>query len=176
MISAGTEYAQAIFMLAQENAALEEYSQALLSVKAQFDENPLYLQFLASPNISRDERQSAVAEAFGTAVPEHVLSLLQLLIEKGRIVCFDECVTEFELLKAVAEKTVTATVTSAVELSKEQSAALQKKLEAISGKTVILENLIDRSLIGGMIVEIEGKVLDGSIKRQLSEVKEVIGK
>ena len=172
MISAGNEYAQAIFMLAQENAAIEEYSQALLSVKAQFDENPLYLQFLASPNISRDERQSAVAEAFGAAV----LSLLQLLIEKGRIVCFDECVTEFELLKAVAEKTVTATVTSAVGLSNEQSAALKKKLQAISGKTVILENLIDRSLIGGMIVEMEGKVLDGSIKRQLSEVKEVIGK
>ena len=41
---------------------------------------------------------------------------------------------------------------------------------------MIIENLTDRSLIGGMIVEMDGKVLDGSIRHQLSEVKEVIGK
>ena len=175
-MTAGNEYAQAIFMLAQENSAIEEYSRALLLVQAQFEENPLYLQFLASPNIPRGERQSAVADAFGAEVPEQVLSLLQLLIEQGRISGFNECVEEFELLKAAAEQTLTATVKSAVELSDEQREALREKLEKLSGKKVIIENLTDRSLIGGMIVEMDGKVLDGSIRHQLSEVKEVIGK
>lgn len=176
MMTAGNEYAQAIFMLAQENAAIAEYSRTLRLIKEQFDENPLYLQFLVSPNISQNERQSAVAEAFGNIVPEYVLSFLQLLISSGRIKELDECVEEFELLKAAAEKTVTATVRSAVELSAAQIAALRKKLENLSGKTVILESFTDRSLIGGMIVEMDGKVLDGSIRHQLSEVKEVIGK
>lgn len=176
MMTAGNEYAQAIFMLAQENAALEEYSYALQFAKSQFNENPLYLQFLASPNIPQSERQSAVVEAFGNNIPEHVLSLLQLLISQGKIREFDECADEFELLKAAAENTVTATVMSAVDLSAAQIAALREKLEHLSGKTVIIENITDRSLIGGMKVEMEGKVLDGSIKSRLSEVKEVIGK
>lgn len=176
MMTVGNEYVQAIFMLAQENAATEEYSHALRLIKERFDEDPLYLQFLASPNISQNERQSAVAEAFGNIIPEYVLSFLQLLISSGRIREFCECAEEFELLKAAAEKTITATARSAVELSEYQSATLRKKLEKLSGKTVILESFTDRSLIGGMIVEMDGKVLDGSIRHQLSEVKEVIGK
>lgn len=176
MIAAGNDYAQAIFMLAQENGTLEEYHKGLALALQQFDENPEYLLFLASPNIPRGERISALEQAFGNALPEHVLSLLKLLCEQGKIARFDECVKEFEALKAATENTVIAVATSAVELSEAQSAALKAKLQKLNGKTVILENRIDPSVLGGIIVEMDGKLLDGSIKRQLVEVKEVIGK
>ena len=54
--------------------------------------------------------------------------------------------------------------------------ALNQKLNAMSKKTVTVRWAVDNTLLGGVIVEMNGKVLDGSIKRQLSEVKEVIGK
>lgn len=176
MIAQGNEYSEAIFMLAQENGMLEEYSAALDLVCEQFRAEPLYMQFLSSPNIPRSERQLAVKEAFEGAAPQDVLSLLALLIEHGKIGELYDITDGFEALKASALNTSVATVTSAVELTEAQLDALKHKLQAVSGKNVIIESNIDKSIIGGIVVELDGKLIDGSIRRQITEVKEVIGK
>lgn len=176
MIAQGNEYSEAIFMLAQESGRLEEYSAALTLVCEQFRGEPLYMQFLSSPNIPRSERQSAVEKAFGEAVPQDVLSLLALLIEHGKIAELYDIAEGFEALKSSAQNTSVATVTSAVELMDTQLEALKSKLQKVSGKNVIIESRIDKSIIGGIVVELDGKLIDGSIKRQITEVKEVIGK
>ncbi len=176
MISQGNEYSEAIFMLAQENSKLEEYSAALTLICESFSEEPLYMQFLASPNIPRGERQSAVRKVFMDAVPQDVLSLLELLIEHGRICEIHEVAKGFEQLKSIAQSTSVANVTSAVELTATQLEALKVKLQGISGKNVVIESRIDKDIIGGIVVELDGKLIDGSIKRKITEVKEVIGK
>ena len=52
--------------------------------------------------------------------------------------------------------------------------ALRLKLEKQSGRNVLLECSTDSTLLGGIVVEMDGKILDGSIRRRLQEVKEVM--
>ena len=61
-------------------------------------------------------------------------------------------------------------MTSAASLSKEQEELLKKKLETMSGKTVVMELKIDPSVLAGVRVELDGKLLDGTVKGRLSEL------
>jgi F-type H+-transporting ATPase subunit delta len=72
--------------------------------------------------------------------------------------------------------TVTATVVSAVELNETEKAALKQRLEKNSGNTVMLECTVDPSILGGLIVTVNGTVTDGSLRHRLREVKDVMSR
>ena len=174
MTEISKEYGTALFMLACEKDKKHEYADAISVVKGVFADTPEYIDFLASRGISLRERLSAIEEAFANNIPEDVVSYLQLLCEKGRISGFFESAEEYEKLLDASEKISNAKVTSALELTEEEKTALKSKLEKICKTTVTIEYLIDESLIGGIIVETDGKVLDGSLRNRLREIKEVI--
>ncbi|MCF0135475.1 MAG: ATP synthase F1 subunit delta [Lachnospiraceae bacterium] len=168
------EYAEALFALSLEEKTVREDYEALEMVGTLMDENPAYLLFLATPSIPRSERVKALLDAFEGSVPERVLSTLCLLVEKGRIPDYREVKEEFyELLLAYESRTV-ALVTSAVPLSEDEKNRLKISLEKNCGHSVELECSVDSSLIGGMIVEMEGKTMDGSLKSRLRRLKEAI--
>lgn len=170
----GKEYGAALFMLAVEERAQKEYSAALAKLKTAFEHNPEYTEFLTSPGIPMSERLSAIEEVFGSQVPERVLSYLQLMCEKGRIAWFLESVKEFEALLSAAEHVSTARITSAVELDDAQKQKLIAKLEVLYKGKIRAEYSVDESLMGGLIVEVDGNIMDGSLRHRLREVKEVI--
>lgn len=174
MTDMSNEYGTALFMLANENSAEQEYAGALEKVSKVFNENPEYIDFLASPSIPLKERTDAIEQAFTGAVPEYIINFLQILCEKGHIKSFESCVTEYNKLLDALQNIVTAHVSSAVELTESEKESLRLKLEKIRGASVVLECCVDKSLIGGIIVEIEGKVIDGSLRRRLHEVKDVM--
>ena len=174
MMHADREYAEALFMLAAEENAVQEYLQALELIKQLIAENPDYTEFLASPAIPLEERLQALDEAFESSVPENVLSFLKLMCENSRIKSLGGSIEEFLLLAMQYSNRTAATVYSAVELNEKQKQGICAKLEGMSGKTVDPVFVIDETLIGGIKIEIDGKTYDGSIRHRLDEVKEVI--
>ena len=176
MAEISKEYGTALFMLACEKNETRSYADALKTVSGVFQETPEYLLFLASPSISLSERLNAIGEAFDGKVPEDVVSYLKLLCEKGRISCVLESVEEYNRLLSASEQVARAKVTSVVPLTDIEKAKLIEKLKAICKCDVTAEYLIDESLLGGMIVELDGKILDGSLRSRLRDVKEVISK
>lgn len=169
-------YAAALFALAQEAHKEEEMLDALKSVAEQFKENPEYVAFLASPAIPKAERTAALETAFSDVLPQDVLSFLCVLCQRGQIRLFADCVDDFEWFYEASRKISAATVTSVIPLSDDQQQKLQKKLEAISGHQVRLTYQIDPSLMGGLRVELDGSILDGTLKHRLHEVKEVMNR
>ena len=170
------EYAEAIFMLAAESGEERSTLSELERIEGIFKATPEYLELLSSPGIPQSERLSAVEAAFGGSLSERVVSFAQLLCEKRRIGDFSQCVDEYRKLLEQMEATVTATVTSAVELTDSERRALKNKLYKISGKNVTLDCRVDASIMGGVVVELEGRVMDGSLRHRLQELKEVINK
>ena len=168
------EYAEALYLLAAETGTAETTRQALHEIDGIFRENPEFLELLYSPGLEKTERISVLQKTFAGSFPEHVVSLCALLCEKGRIRDFSECVAEFESLYEDAHSYCTAMITSAVPLSENEKEELLKKLRSVSKKDVTPIWKTDESLIGGVIVELDGKIIDGSLKRRLREVKEVI--
>ena len=174
MSDISNEYAKALFMLALENNAREEYKNALELVEEVFSENPKYIEFLSGLAIPLDERLNALESAFADAVPREILSFLKILCEKKHIEEFSDCIEKYYAMDNDINRIVNATVTSAVELSDEEKSSLEEKLEKTSGHKVMIEYVIDESIIGGLIVEMDGKIIDTSLKKHLKDVKDVI--
>lgn len=174
MTATGNNYAEALFMLAREENLVDEFYAGLKTVKGVFVQNPEYLQFLSTPSIPKSERTAALATAFEGKIDEHILSFLQLLCEHGKVEQFFDCFAEYERLREWASNTVVATVKTAVELTEAQKQGLIKSLEKRSGKSVALKCVTDGTLLGGVQVEINGEILDGSVKSNLKRAREVI--
>ncbi len=176
MTEMNKEYGVALFALAKEQNKENEYALSLECVEEVVKANPLYLDFLSSPSIPLGERLDAIDKAFGTSLPEDVVSFIKLLCEKGRIRSLTDCITQYKTLLDIQNSISTAYIKSAVELTEEQKQKLKDKLEIKCGHSVILECSQDESLMGGIVVEIDGKVIDGSLSHRLYEVKDVISK
>ena len=174
MTATGNNYAEALFMLAREENSIDEFYEDLKTAKCTFEQMPEYLQFLSTPSIPKSERTAALAEAFGSKINERVLSFLQLLCEHGEAEQFFDCFAEYERLREWASGAVVATVKTVVELSDAQKQGLVKSLEKRTGKSVTLNCVTDSTLLGGIKVEIDGEILDGSIKNNLKRAREVI--
>ncbi len=176
MTETSKEYALALFTLAAEENMLTEVSEGLKLVISQLRSNPGYVDFLASPNISVNDRLSAIDDAFGGSVCEYVLSFLKILCQKGSIRSVYKIVSDFDDMFKASQGVATARVISAVPLKKAEKEKLKTKLEKMCGKTVEMECIHSSSVLGGIIVYVDGKVLDGSLRRRLHDIKEVINK
>lgn len=176
MTQISKEYANALFALAKESASQEEVFLSLHTVLNCFKQNPEYLDLLDSASIPKKERAEALSQAFSGAVNEWVLNFLQVLCAQGHIRAFEDCVREYQQLLDEEKKISTAQITSAVALSESEKERLKSALESKLGHGVQLECGLDESLMGGIVVRVDGKVLDGSLKRRLGEWKEGMDK
>lgn len=173
MTDLSREYAEALFALAAEIDQTKDYLEALESVGAALTDNPDYVELLACPAIPKEERDGLLAQSFGS-LPEQVLAFVQLLCAHGRIRSLGDCIDEYRLLYQTAVAMSTAEVVSAVPLTEEEKDRLAETLSARMGRTVTLTCTVDESLLGGMVVRVDGKVLDGSLRSRLHAVKEVM--
>lgn len=171
MAQISNEYAEALFALALETGSVKEYSEALDIVLNLMKENPEYIDFLSSPDIPKQERVGALESAFGGKIPEMVVSFLCLLCDRGRIHMLKDCISDYKKLSDAADGVSMAEVISAVELTEDEKTALKSKLEDFCGHRVELDCSVDKSLIGGVKVTVDGKVIDGSVKQKLHELK-----
>ena len=174
MTALSREYAEALFALAAEHDQTKDYLEALDTATALLDDNPDYVELLCCPTIQKDERDGLLEQTLGQIVPEQVLAFIQLLCAHGRIRSLNDCVAEYRLLYQTAVAMSTAQVVSAVPLTETEKEKLSAALAARLGRTVTLECTVDESLLGGMVVHVDGKVLDGSLRSRLHAVKEVM--
>lgn len=170
------EYSTALFTLATEEKLEKTISDDLKTISRILREAPEYLDFLASPNIPVQERINAIDEAFSNNVHEYTVSFLKILCQKGAVRYFYKCASEYEELYHASKGISKAKVISAVPLKQDEKEKLKHKLESFCGHSVILEYSCNKAILGGMIVHIDGKVFDGSLRRRLHDIKEVIDK
>lgn len=174
MTEISRSYAEALFSLAAENGSIELTLESLRIARNELYATPGALDLLASPAIPKDERLQVLESAFGEQLPQHVLSLLCVMCANGHIRELDDCLAVYVELHDAALKLSTARVTSAVPLAEEQKAELAAQLSQRLGRTIRLECDVDTSLLGGMVVQVDGKVIDGSIRHKLQQIKEVM--
>ena len=168
------EYAEALFLLSCEENDAEGYLSDLMIIKEAIEENGEYISLLSSPNITKEEKLSLVDAAFGESVRGHVVSFLKLLCERGRAELLPECLENYEKLYNQVKRVIVAEVTSAVELTPDEREKLVRRLEKKTGHKVELVCHVDEGILGGIIVKTEDTVMDGSLKRKIRDVKDVI--
>ena len=174
MADLSKEYASALFSLAKEKDLLSKFKLELENIKTVIKDSEDYLLILRSPALGLNSRLSLIDEAF-VGYHEYVVSFLKLLLENGHIASLPECIDEFFNLCKALENRQVAKIYYVKEPSAEQKQRLLDKLEARTNKKIDAIYIEDKTLIGGIKVELEDLVIDGSLTSRLSNIKGVIG-
>lgn len=176
MNEVGKEYGAALYMLACEENKANTYLEQLNIIYNTFKEQKDYETFLQSPNIPLEKRVESLEAVFSNLVEKNLVSFLQLMCEKNRLNCFFEAEMTYRALYEAATHILKVKVKSSIELTESQKERLTEKLETLHKCKVDIEYIIDPALIGGIVVEADDKVTDGSIRHRLQQVKDVISR
>ena len=174
MTTTSKEYAEALFELAAGEQVLEETSDGLVTVISALKQTPEYRQLLSSAAVGKAARIEALEEAFRGKIPNVLLGVLRMMVSRGHMSALDGMAREYEELSREYRGESVALVTSAVPLKEAEAVAIRAELEKRFARRVILRCELDPNLIGGVRVEVEGRVIDGSIRNKLEQIKDVM--
>ena len=164
-------YAQALLDLAGEAKAVEQVRKDLAGFAAAIGQTEGLAASLASPRVTREQKRALVTSALGPGRHDLVRRTVLLLVDKGRAGLLPELASVFEEAAMEAEGRSVATVTSAVPLDASLRGRLAEQLSATSGLKITLEERVDAELLGGLRVVIGSRMIDGSVKRRLEELR-----
>ena len=164
------KYARAIFELAVEDDKLLAYGRELKRVEGDLGGVAGIWGYFDNPGISRADKKTLLKKCFEGELAGEVQNFLYLLVDKRRMAYFPEIVRVFEALSNEAQGIVIADVTTASSLDAGQESRLQEKLAGVTGKEVRLRLHEDPKVIGGVVVRIGDKRIDGSVTGRLARL------
>ena len=168
--SAPRRYAEAAFQVAMRDGTVEAWRTELESATAVVGDERA-LRALANPAIPLDQRSVAVAALLKGLASDPVQNLIQLLLRRGRIEELGRVAAEFRRLDDRRQGITHATVTSAAPLTPDEVRALTARLEQSTGGRIALATEIDESLLGGLIVRVGDRLIDGSVRGRLERLR-----
>ncbi|ACB93877.1 F0F1 ATP synthase subunit delta [Beijerinckia indica] len=166
-------YAQALFSLAKESGTIDQVASDLQRLREIYRESEDLQRFIGSPAFS-SEIQVKVLNALLNKVEITGLAanFIKLVAFKRRLFGLPKMIDDFNHLRDVEYGIVRATVTSAAPLKDEQLETLKGVLAAQGGgKSVEIAAKVDPALIGGLIVQLGSRMVDGSLKTKLNAIR-----
>jgi F-type H+-transporting ATPase subunit delta len=155
----------------KEQAGVERLYQDSQTLKTQLLENPQFLELLKHPDISKEEKEAVLARVFERWMMPELYGLLRLLVEKDRIGWL------LDILEDVSERYKSymnigvVYVTSPEQLPEKKAKEIEKKILDTTGfETLEMHYQTDATLIGGLVIRIGDRVVDGSVKTRLENM------
>ncbi len=165
------EYAKALFLITEEEGVTDAVFEDICLAKKVIGENPAYATLLDTPALPKSERLSLVDGAF-SALDPNLENLIKILCEKHSVYALSKVADAYSALYDEARGIERVLAVSAVPMTQDQLSALNKKLTGITGKTVLITNSVDPSILGGVKLRYSGVQLDGSVKTRLDSFEE----
>ncbi len=173
MASVAGRYASALFDLATEQNQVKAVEADLVSIAAMLDQSADLTRLVRSPVFSADDQSAALAAVLAKAgVNPLTANFFKLIARNRRLFASSDMIKAFRTLAARGRGETQAEVTSAMPLTDAQLQQLQETLKASAGgKVVQITSKIDPSLLGGLIVKVGSRMIDGSIRTKLNSLK-----
>ncbi len=167
------EYGNALFLLSEEEGTTESTLNEILSAEEIFSRNPNYIKLLETPALPKAERLGLIDEAFGV-LSENTRNIIKLLCEKHLLTSFSDVAGAYSALYDESRGILHVEAVSSVAMSEEQLSRMKEKLAAKTGKTIIIKNTVDSSILGGVKLRYSGIQIDGSVKTRLDSFEKIL--
>ena len=168
-------YAKALMLIGKEDNNAESYRDELGQVIKLFDDNSELERALTNPLFNKNDRKNVLNAVMEKIDFSKIMkSFLGLLFDKGRIGFLRDVAGLYNDFADELKGIVHASLISATELSSESVEKIKEALTKKTGKNIILDVEQDPSLIGGVVTKIGDLMLDGSVKTQLSNMRETL--
>ena len=171
---ASRRYASALLSAAEEGNFLDQIVEELQVIKEVLEHSRDLVHALRSPLVKGDKKIHILEEVFHGSVGEKMFLFLKLIARKKRAGLLPEIIDEFQILLDEKRGIINVDVTSAVQLSDEQTDELVTMLAAFTGKKIRARMAVNEQFIGGVAVKIGDTIYDGSISHQLQVLRQTL--
>ncbi len=170
---AAKSYAEALFELGSERQQpLEQIGDELIALKQVIDENPLFGQFLTDPAITSSQRTEVLERAIRGRLSPLTANFLGLLNRKGRMGLLTQVADAYKDLLDEKLGNIEVDVTVAQRLDDGQVEQVRQQVSRALGKNAIVRQSVDDSIIGGLVLRVEDRLIDASIRSQLRSIRQ----
>ncbi len=164
-------YAEALFELCNERSSLEEVHDEMIWLSEVFENNEDLVKFLYAPTVEQEDKKNVLKNIFQSELSETAFDFLCVVADKKRIRYLPRIIKSFNALYNEEKNILEVTAITTVPLSEKLRSKLISKLESVSGKTIVLTEKTDKSIIGGIVLEYGNTQIQGSIKHKLDELR-----
>jgi F-type H+-transporting ATPase subunit delta len=165
-------YADAVLAVIRAEGAHAEMEDALFRFARAVEGNDELRSTLGDPHIPAATRQQVVEDLLGGKATDATVAVISMIVAAGRIGDLGKIVDEVLARSASGRGELVAEVRSAVALSPEQQQRLAAALSAKTQGTVTVRNVVDPTVLGGVVTTIGDSVLDGSVRTRLTQLRD----
>lgn len=169
-----SKYSQAMFDIASEQHKLEEFGNELKTVRDILQGNPELWKFLNHPLVPPQAKKETLKEIIADTVSPLVLRFLYVMIDRRREAAMICAIDGFIDLARKAQNVAVAKIRVVKPLSAEEEKKLLASLEEMTGQKIDPLYYTDPTIIGGVVVQIGDRLIDGSLLRQLRDMKHTL--
>jgi F-type H+-transporting ATPase subunit delta len=163
-------YAEALFELGQKSGQAERYADLIDAVAAAIETTPQVQAVLMSPRVPKSEKARLLGDALQGAPREFVL-WLQAVVKRGRQGILRDIASGYLALLDAQLNRIRASVTLARKPDEKLKRVIEERLGRQLKKEVIAAYLVDPEILGGAVVRVEDRVLDGSVRRRMTKLR-----
>lgn len=172
-IQVSRRYAKALVALLDSREQLEEVGRLLRAYQEMIDGSSELRAVLLNPSISMQVKQAIQDQLLNRIDPPRLArQFLNLLLKKNRLRHLDVINVLYDELVNERLNRIHAKVTTRFPLSQASAEQMRQRLSQVTGKEVILDAEVDASVLGGVVTQIGGMVLDGSLRNQLRVIRD----
>ena len=164
-------YAHALFLVAKSKDNIDIVASELFQLRSFIEKDKRFISFLEAPQILTEHKIALIKSLFTARLSPPLLWFLFLLIEKHRIEFLGEIAREFEKFVEDYKGLIKAHVTTAIPIEDGFKVQLKAKLETMTGKEIEIIHRIDRGIIGGVVVQLNFRIIDNSIRHKLEVLR-----
>ncbi|WP_166243528.1 F0F1 ATP synthase subunit delta [Paenibacillus turpanensis] len=160
-------YAKALLEVAQENGNISVVRDELKAVSDVIANDEQIRSLLEHPSFGKARKHDLIKQVFEGKLVQETYNTLQVLVENGREQLIDQLAKQYALLADQAVGKEEALVYSPIPLSEADQASVAEAFGKITGKALVVDNVVDPSLLGGIKVRIGDRLYDGSLSSKL---------
>lgn len=164
-------YAQALFEVGEETQTTSELYQELSELVDILNENKDLYNFLKSPLICREDKKNVMQNIFKNQLSDSMNNFLKVVIDKDRMSTIEYMKESYKSLLNEKNNILEGTAITAVKLTEKEIKDLEKNLSIKYNKNVTLNNIVDETILGGVLVKLGNEEIDGTVRTRLSKMK-----
>lgn len=169
-----SRYAEALFQVGEETNTTANLNEELVAVVNILKSNEDFYNVLKSPLVGKGEKKDLLERVFQNQLSENLSNFLKLIIDKDRVSAIEAVQNSFKVLLNEKNNVLEGTAITAVPMSQEEIKELELKLSKKYNKNVTLENNVDESILGGVLVRLGNEEIDGTVKTRLAGMKNIL--
>ncbi|MEJ5361426.1 MAG: ATP synthase F1 subunit delta [Spirochaetota bacterium] len=165
-------YAGALLEIAHEKNAISKVEEELSFLAELLKNDNDLMRYFSAPGIPKESKKQFVEKVFGSELSELMVNFLKVLIDNGRQQDLPDISVAFSELLDIVNNRQKIKLVSSVKLDSDIINRIKKGLEDRFNKNIIVDEEIDPTILGGIIVQVDDLIIDASLKNDLLKLRE----